>query len=400
MSLKLAYLCLQTTQEGQAAHAHVHEIVGNLRAQGWKVRLAEPEYRDSRSITLLTRVMTFLSVQRRLWALMWPERPSAIYIRNHFAALPTALLARLRNIPVIQEVNGPYEDLFISYPWARKIGPLVSWMFRTQLKLAAGVVVVTPQLGEWVVGEAGRKPIAVIPNGANTDIFHPAASTEHALPDRFVVFFGTLTAWQGIDTILEAVEHADWPAGVDLVVIGDGVLRDRVEAASKRTARVRAFGRLPYREVAGVVARSMAALSPKNDVAGHSKTGLNPLKLFESLACGVPLIATDFPGQSNVVRDGQCGIVIPERDPGALARAVSQLAADPQQQSEMGRRAAELAHREFSWRRRAEQTDEFLRGLLGEVSAPSGYRASTPAPVNAEAGDAESASRLPHRSER
>ncbi|MBW3572930.1 MAG: glycosyltransferase, partial [Gemmatimonadetes bacterium] len=333
--MRLTYLCLQATREGQAAHAHVHEIIAGLRRLGWQVQLFEPHHRRGENTPLWRRAIEFMRVQAGLWL---RGRPGAgiLYIRNHHGAFPTALLAKLLRIPVVQEVNGPYEDLFVSWPVTRRMAALFRWLFRVQLRWANAVVAVTPQLADWVRAEAGEKRVVVVPNGANTDLFHPGARTERDLPARFVVFFGALAPWQGVDTLLEAVESAAWPADVALVIAGDGGAREKVQAAAARNPLVRYLGALPYREVPGVVARSLASLCPKNNIAGHATTGLNPLKLFETAACGVPIVVTDFPGQADVVRTHGCGVVIPPENGEALARAVARLAADPEESAAMG----------------------------------------------------------------
>jgi len=91
---------------------------------------------------------------------------------------------------------------------------------------------------------------------------------------------------------------------------------------------------------------------------------MNPLKLFETLACGIPVIVSDLPGQADLVRAGRCGLVIPGNDPAALARAVAQLAAAPDEAREMGRRGAALVRAEHSWRARAIEIDKVLRACL------------------------------------
>ena len=83
----------------------------------------------------------------------------------------------------------------------------------------------------------------------------------------------------------------------------------------------------------------------------------------KTLACGVPAIVTDFPGQADLVREGRCGLIIPDGDGDALARAVAQLAAHPEEARAMGDRGLELVRREHSWQRRAEQTDRLIASL-------------------------------------
>lgn len=339
----------------------MYEIIKGLRQRGWDIQLYEPRYRAStKQPGPLNRLMEFAYIQLRLFL---SKKPDVLYVRCHFASFPAACWARLRRIPVIQEVNGPYEDLFIAWPSTRRFAWCFKWLLRTQLRWASAVIAVTKELAEWSKMESGNPNVFVIPNGANTNLFRPDAPVSVSLPEHFVVFFGALASWQGIDTMLRALDELEWPYDVKLVIVGDGAERSKVEAAA-RSGDVIYFGIIPYSQMPGIVARSIAGLSPKNSAGGRSATGLNPLKVFETLACGVPAIVTDFPGQADLVREGQCGIVVPPDDPTELARAVAYLYNHPEERAMMGRRGRELVEKEHSWDRRAEATDFILREVL------------------------------------
>jgi glycosyltransferase involved in cell wall biosynthesis len=363
--MKLKYLCLQATQEGQASYAHVHEIINGLKKRGWDIELFEPSYaRKNLSPNSLNRMIEFLFVQFKLWRRM--RKDDIIYIRSHFAAFPTSLMAKLKKILTIQEVNGTYEDLFIAWPWTKKIKSLFKWLIRVQYKLADAIIVVTPQLKEWIIKEIGERSIYVIPNGANVELFNPYATSKYQLEKPYVVFFGALAPWQGIDTMLKAVETNEWPREVKLVIMGDGVERPKVEKAVRENNKVIYLGKIPYKEVPGIVANSIAGLSPKNNLGDRSNTGLSPLKVYEILACGVPAIVTDFPGQADLVRDNKCGLVIPSENPKALAEAVKYLYENKEIRGEMGLRGRETIVKDHSWDIRAEMTHVILKELIGD----------------------------------
>ena len=363
---RIAYLCLQATREGQASHAHVHEIIKGLRKRGWTVDLYEPMYaRSAQAPGPFWKALEFVRVQLRLWR---AREPDVLYIRLHFASWPSAFLARLRGVRVVQEINGPYEDLFIGWPWTRRFAWFFAWLMRSQLRWADVVIAVSPKLAEWCRVE-GTKKVCIITNGANTDMFRPDAELDPALelPRSYVVFFGALAPWQGIDTMLAAAEHPSWPQEVQLVIAGDGVERSKVQAAAARSHLIRYLGPQPYSRMPGIVAKSLAGLSPQNDPLGRSsRTELFPLKLFETLACGVPVVVTDFPGMADLVREGGCGLVIPPDDPGALARAVNYLYRHPKERASMGKKGRILVEQEHSWDKRAEATARVLEELLGK----------------------------------
>jgi len=264
-------------------------------------------------------------------------------------------------VPIVQEVNGPYDDLFIAYPWTCSFAAIFKWLCRTSLALADVVIVVTPQLKEWVIREVGHGRIHIIPNGANIDLFHPSASLDTPLPKPYVLFYGTLARWHRIDILLQALSYPDWPLGVSLVVAGDGVERQKLEAVAAVDPRLKYLGSVPYRVIPGLAANSLAGL---NTSAARSGSGVYPLKLFETLACGVPVITTDFPGQADLVREHGCGLVVPPEDPRALAEAVGQIARAPELGHEMGSKGRNAILREHTWTHRAEKTYQLLNKVV------------------------------------
>jgi glycosyltransferase involved in cell wall biosynthesis len=250
---------------------------------------------------------------------------------------------------------------------------LFSLVSRIQIRMADAVVVVTPGLEGYMREHSGRRDgYHVIGNGADVARFHPAAAvTAAATADglRYVVFVGALASWQGIETILDAVRSTAWPSGVELVIAGDGKERGRIEAAAQANPRIRWLGTIPYGETPALVANSLVALVPMTDEP-RSRFGLSPLKLFEAMACGVPVVASDLPGLGDVVRLHKCGVTFPAGDADALARSVAGLAGDPARSAEMGSRGRDAAVALYSWDARARQTEEVLLALANGRHAP------------------------------
>jgi glycosyltransferase involved in cell wall biosynthesis len=360
----LKYLCLQATEQGQASYAHVHEIINGLKKRNWQIELYEPYYAkvNGSSVAWWRRAIQFIKVQRQL--MQNCKETDILYIRSHFAAFPTALWAKIKRIPSIQEINGPYEDLFLAWPWTRYFSCIFKWMMKKQWQWANACIAVTPNLAEWVQSETRISEVHVIPNGANIDLFKPSAYCNYELPQKYVIFFGAMAVWQGLDIILKAMELSDWPSELSFVACGNGPDRPLIEDASKKDKRIIYLGSLPYRDIPGVVCHSLAGIISKNNKGNRVATGLYPLKMFETLSCGVPVIVTDFPGQADIVRDNSCGIVIPVDDPHALAQAVNYLYNHPSQAKGMGKRGRYLVEKEFSWDRMAELTNRVITSVL------------------------------------
>lgn len=361
---KLDYLCLQATRQGQASYAHVNEIIKGLKARNWQVNLYEPVYTVQRP-GIWQRISSFWSIQKRLRNN--GTLPDILYIRSHFAAFPTAIWARNKKIPVIQEINGPYEDLFLAWPWTRYLAPLFKWLARKQWQWADACIVVTPELKSWLIGEIGSADLFIIPNGANTELFNPNADNSLSLPEPYVVFFGALAVWQGVDLILKALKLPDWPADLHFVACGDGPARQQLEAAAIDDTRIIYLGSVPYLEISGIISHSLAGLCPKNNKGERSKTGLSPLKVYETLACGVPVIVSNFPGQADLVKTNKCGLIISPDNPHELLEAVKYLYSHRQEAHDMGQRGRSIIESEHSWDQRAKQTEEVIDFVLNQV---------------------------------
>ncbi len=355
----LWYLCLELPAEGQASYTHVMGILRGLSSRGWRTRLWHPpERRGVRGP--VRRLLDILATQCRF--MMQRERPDILYVRGHFASLPAVLWARLMHVPVVWELNGGGSDVLSSWPQVRPLLPLLQASVNWQMRISAAVIAVTPELSR-SAGEHGAKHCYVVRNAADTDLFAPTATTSIVLPPKFVSFHGTLATWQGIDCLIDALDRPAWPASVSLVVIGDGVLADLVRAKAQIDQRVTYLGRIRHREVPGIVARSLGAVSPKS-TGDLARTGVVPLKLFEAMACGVPVIVTDLPGQADIVSGSGCGLVVPPEDPAAIAAAVSTLDSDPELARQMGQRAREAALDKYSWDASAARTHAILIGLV------------------------------------
>lgn len=357
---RLAYLSLETPREGQATHTHVYEMIAGLRDLGWDVELIVTSRGGaSAGANYLTRGLDYVRAQ---WALARRARGfDAVFMRAHFAALPVSAWLRLVGKPVFQEINGLPDDVMTTYRWLRAVAPLLRYAWRAQMRWARHVFVVTEGLRGWAERESGHKRVSVVTNGANTRLFRPEGERA-AIDAPYVCFVGGVTRWHGITTMIAATRAAAWPAGVRLVIIGDGVARAELEAA--KGERILALGRLPQHEAARYLRGALCALSITEDRTGHLGTGVAPLKLFEAMASGVPVIVSDLPYQSDLVRREQAGLVVPMADAAALAAAVAELAGDPAQARRLGANGAAYVRAHASWAARAREASDVMTEAL------------------------------------
>jgi glycosyltransferase involved in cell wall biosynthesis len=163
--------------------------------------------------------------------------------------------------------------------------------------------------------------------------------------------------------MIAAAESDAWPSGVHLVIIGDGQLAWMAQQAAARNSHIHALASVPQTLLVGYIAGALVGLVPINSVGERGRFGLSPLKLYEMLACGLPVIVSEFPGQADFVRSLDAGLVVPPDDPQALAGAVSQLHREPPSREKM-LKIASIIRAEHSWSNRIAQINRVLDGIV------------------------------------
>jgi phosphatidylinositol alpha-mannosyltransferase len=183
----------------------------------------------------------------------------------------------------------------------------------------------------------------IVPNGVDVSRFAGAAPADLGEGTK-LLFVGRLDERKGFPTAVEAFARlaVDRP-GLRLVVVGDGPDRAAADGlASDLRDRIAFLGSVPNRDLPPIHAACDLYLG--TSVGGESFG----IVLVEAMAAGVPVVASDIPGYDEVVRDGLDGLLVPPRDPEALAAAAARVLDDPGLAASLAaagpRRAAE-----FDW---------------------------------------------------
>jgi colanic acid biosynthesis glycosyl transferase WcaI len=164
-------------------------------------------------------------------------------------------------------------------------------------------------------------------------------------PDAIVVLFsGTLGGKQGLMVIPQAARLLESRSDIVFVVCGDGVMKPQLESAAAGLANVRFMPLQPSGRVSDLLGMADIHLLPQSPDAADL---VLPSKLCGMLASGRPVIATCRAETEISEIVSKCGLVVAPENSVELARAITELADNPQVRSVLGRRARSLAEENF-----------------------------------------------------
>lgn len=300
--LAVARTYLRALRGGPFDGVHVHESDGVLVAL--LVRLARVLRRPSgRARLLATLQVSYLRERRSV---------RAVRSGGEIVSRPT-----------------PSERWFA---WFR--APILAALGRATARLADRVVAPSRATAAELREDYGARSVAVIPNG-----IAPAASPSRP-PGRddpaggpVVLYAGRLRTRKAVAVLLEAFARLrdEHPAAA-LVLAGDGEQRPALERQARRLGiadAVRFAGAQPRDAMAGYYAAADLFCLP-------SLYEGFPLAILEAMAAGLPVVATAVAGVPEAVEHGVTGLLVAPGDAGALARALAELAADPERARRMG----------------------------------------------------------------
>ena len=230
---------------------------------------------------------------------------------------------------------------------------------------AAGFVATTAGIRDAFAERHGaRRGVRVVPNGCDVLPLRAFPGLAPEKPPR-VLYAGQLYPWKGVDVLVEAMAAVP---GARLVIVG-GIegeadtrrIRSLVEAHGLG-GRTEMPGPVPQACVADALGRAAVVVVPFLR-AGMTERQTSPLKIFEAMAAGRPIVASDLPSSREVLSDGENALLVPPGDVSALAGALRRVLADGDLARRLASAAWEVAPR-YSWDARARA----LRELFEEVA--------------------------------
>ena len=309
----------------------------------------------------LRQMSVMLRATARLVRLVQTRRIDLLHANGPQTNVPAGLAGRLTGVPVIWHAR----NMLDPGRWDAD---------RTLAPLATRIVCNSDAIRRRFAGSRGWDRTVTIINAVDTREFHTGVSRsafrgELGIPDSvpLIGIVGRVGAGKGhayfIDAALRLLDR-----GLDahFVIVGDPLFTEDAWCADAARRQVKDAGRenrihfVGYRRDVPVVMRGLDLLVLASDAEGCGRV------LFEAMATGTAVVATDSGGTPEIVRDGREGLLVPPRDPVALAGAIEALATDAPRRARLGAAGAARVAAEFTIERSVDQMLRVYEAALAE----------------------------------
>lgn len=292
------------------------------------------------------------------------ERPALLHFHDP-ELLPVGVKLAAEGLPVIYDAHEDVPRQILTKQWLPAgLRPWLSRGFEAyenrQVRRLAAVCAATPHIAQRFAAQAPRSLcIANYPLADELD----APEAAHALPrERAVAYVGGIMRTRGAFEMLRALPQVP---GVRLLLCGrfeDAALEAALRA-EPGWAQVEYLGQVDRAGVARVLARSRAGLVTLHPMPSYLDA--LPIKMFEYMSAGLPVIASDFPLWRGILDADAAGLCVDPMQPQAIAAAITRLLDEPEAAAAMGARGQAAARRKYRWDAEAAKLVGLYRNLLG-----------------------------------
>ncbi len=374
--MRVAYVCADPGVPvfgRKGCSIHVAEVLRALVQRGASVdlfacRFDAPPPRDLRSVrihrigkpshdSMAEREQKLLACNKTIRRMLDHRQPfDLVYERFSLWSYAAMEFARFRRVPGLLEVNAPLIDE------QRRYRGLVHCQKaedaqRRAMRAASAILAVSHELASWLRNSAFAgtgSAVEVVPNGVSPWKFSDAAvNRRHTHPGSFTVgFVGSLRPWHDMTTLLEAfLKLCRHDRAWRLLLVGDGPERSRAEShlmnvATDVRSHVTFTGAVEHDMVPGLLASMDVGVVPYGADQGCY---YSPLKLFEYMAAGLPIVASRVGQVSEIIVDGVSGLLYPPGKVDALAATLDKLRSKPELRYLLGSAARRAVCERHTW---------------------------------------------------
>lgn len=279
-----------------------------------------------------------------------------LYSRDELSTLLLTLASRLVHIPLFYESH-----VFPNSTPATRLS-LYSKL--------SGLVTITHHLKALYAAEGiNPEKILVAPDGVDLNLFTDRSSKEEArqqlglpLSKSLIVYTGHLFRWKGVYELAESALHLSNGTDVQVILVGGrpaDVDQLRSFLDERDLVNVCTLGYAPPTEVPRYLAAADVLILPNSGKREISRLYTSPLKLFEYMASGRPIVATDLPSVREILQNGRNAVLVEPDNPEALAEGIEVVLQDPQLADAIATQALkDVTH--YTWENRAKRVLQFI----------------------------------------
>ena len=361
--MRVALVCPYAWESAGGVQVHVKNLAARLLERGHEVialtpTTAAPPERWVRSVGRPVRVSYQGTVApiaplsyRRVRSTLASFRPDVVHVHEPLTPSASMFAALAAKAPVVATVHA-YLDRSIAMELAAPI------LRRIWGRVTIGVAV-SEAAASFLRRILPDAALEIVPNGVDVGAFAGAEPRDGLPSGRRILWVNRLDSQKGFPIALAAFSKVlgDVSDAV-LVVVGEGKDREALGLLTESArARIDMRGAAPNEEVPSYLAACEVFVSP---AVRQESFGI---ALVEAMAAGLPVVATDIPGYREVVSDGVEGLLVPPRDPEALAAAVVRILKEPELAKRLGEAGRERA-RTFDWPLVVDRVEElYLRAI-------------------------------------
>lgn len=284
-------------------------------------------------------------------------------------------IKRLIHLPVVVELHGVITEEERSYGVSHLYSEVIHReLIKKNLQQADGIVAVTSGNKRKFCEIYGLRQdrIRVIPNGANTRFFRPmSGNTVRKMlnldnENFYVGFVGNLAPWQGLEYLITMAPTIikRCKKNVVFLVVGDGIMKDSLEnmvGDNGLSSRFIFTGQVKRNMVPKYINSFDLCVAPFNP---HFLMDASPLKIFDYMACGKAIVASNITGVADLLISSKAGLVASPEKPEDFAGAISELLNDDDLRRTLGQNGLNEVRRHHDWRIRADELNRFLEETL------------------------------------
>lgn len=267
-----------------------------------------------------------------LFALPVTRRPDVIWVANPnvFSSFPAMVFSLVTRAPLVRNVDDLWPETAIPLGYLskrkQKIGEVIA---KIAYSLSKKITIISSAYSKILIHKYGVKPskIHTVEVGVDTDLFRPDTSDDSSKDNHFdIIYSGSLGIDYDFETILEAAAELQKDSAIRFLIRGFGEMensiRDRIIKRNLKNVTL-SSDYLEREDLIQLLMKADALLLPMTPNK-YSDIGL-PTKLFEYMACGRPVLCISAGESARIVKEANCGVIVPPSDPSGLVSAINDL---------------------------------------------------------------------------